>query len=167
MKVAVTVLIFCVAALLALGMVMLYSTSMAQVGARYLMMQLIWSGLGLVLCVSAARVDYRLLRKLAWPLFAFAVLLLGLVLVKHIGTRINGARRWFSFGPARFQPSELAKLALIIVLAWYVERKQRQMTTWKRGILIPCFLIGLPLSLIFIEPDRGTTILLASVGGVM
>src|SRR5260370_18545039 len=104
MRIAVTVLAFCVAALLALGMVMLYSTSMAQVGARYLMMQLIWCGLGLVLCVSVASMDYRLLRKLAFPLFAFAVLLLGLVLVKHIAPRINGARPGFTFGPARFRP---------------------------------------------------------------
>jgi len=86
---------------------------------------------------SAASVDYRLLRKLAWPLFAFAVLLLGLVLVKHIGTRINGARRWFSFGPARFQPSELAKLALIIAVAWYGEHYQRQMPTWNEASSCP------------------------------
>src|SRR5882672_2563721 len=167
MRIAVTVLAFCVAALLALGMVMLYSSSMAQVGARYLTMQLIWCGLGLVLCVAAASVDYKLLRKLAWPLFAFAVLLLGLVLVKHIGTRINGSRRWFSFGPARFQPSELAKLALIIAVAWYGEHYQRQMPTWKRGIFVPGLFIGLALGLIFVEPDRGTTILLASVTLIM
>src|SRR5882724_7913326 len=167
MRIAVTVLAFCVAALLALGMVMLYSTSMAQVGARYLTMQLIWCGLGLVLCVAAASVDYKLLRKLAWPLFAFAVLLLGLVLVKHIGTRINGARRWFSFGPARFQPSELAKPALIIAVAWYGEHYQRQMPTWKRGIFAPGLFIGLALGMIFVEPDRGTTILLASVSLIM
>ena len=167
MKVAVTVLVFCVAALLALGMVMLYSTSMAQVGARYLVMQLIWCGLGLVLCVLAATVDYRRLKKLVWPLLIFSTVLLGLVLVHHIGTRINGARRWFSFGRVRFQPSELAKLTLIMALAWYGEHFQRQMPGWKRGILMPGLLIGCVLGLIFIEPDRGTTILMASVSGTM
>jgi cell division protein FtsW len=167
MRIAVTVLAFCVAALLSLGMVMLYSSSMAQVGARYLMMQLIWCGVGLILCVVATSVDYRLLRKFAWPLFGLAVLLLGLVLVKQIGTRVNGARRWFSFGPARFQPSEFAKLALIIAIAWYGEHFQRKMPTWKRGILVPGLFIGLVLGLIFVEPDRGTTILLASVSLIM
>src|SRR6267154_146674 len=167
MKVAVTVLVFCVAALLALGMVMLYSSSMAQVGARYLIMQLIWCGLGLLLCVAAASLDYRLLRRLAWPLFALAVLLLGLVLIKHIGTQSHGARRWLGFGPARFQPSELAKLALIIAVAWYGEHYQRQMPTWKRGIFVPGLFIGVFLGLIFVEPDRGTTILLASVTLIM
>src|SRR5205809_5170651 len=131
MKVAVTVLVGCVAALLALGMVMLYSSSMAQVGARYLLTQLIWCALGLVLGRTAATLDYRRLKKLAWPLLVFAVVLLALVLVKHVGSRINGARRWFSLGPVHFQPSELAKLALILALAWYGERYQRQMDTWK------------------------------------
>src|SRR5262245_5871217 len=84
MKLAVTILVFCVAALLALGMVMLYSSSMAQVGARYLMMQLVWCGLGLVFCVVAIVADYRWLKKAAWPLFGLAIVLLVAVLVPHI-----------------------------------------------------------------------------------
>ncbi len=167
MKLAVTVLTFCVAALLALGMVMLYSSSMTQVGARYLIMQLIWCGLGLVLCVGAASLDYRVLRKLALPLFCISLALLALVLVKHIGVVRGGARRWFSFGRVSFQPSELAKIALILILAWYGERFQRQMPSWKRGVFIPGIAIGLTLVLIIKEPDFGTTILLAAVGGAM
>jgi cell division protein FtsW len=61
----------------------------------------------------------------------------------------------------------LAKLALLIALAWYGEHYQRQMSTWKRGILLPGLFIALVLGLIFKEPDRGTTILLASVSGLM
>ena len=86
MKLAVTVLAFCVAALLSLGMVMLYSSSMNdpmhghQVGAHYLVMQSIWCVLGLVICVAAASLDYRWLKKLAWPVFFVAVVLLTLVL---------------------------------------------------------------------------------------
>ena len=167
MKLAVTILVFCVAALLALGMVMLYSSSMAQVGARYLMMQLVWCGLGLVLCVAAILSDYRWLKKAAWPLFGLSVLLLVAVLVPHVGLKINGARRWLGFGGMRFQSSELAKLALIIALAWYGDHFQRHMGTWKRGIETPAVFIGLVLGLIFIEPDRGTTILLGSVSAVM
>jgi len=167
MKLAVTILVFCVAALLALGMVMLYSSSAAQVGARYLMMQLVWCGLGLVLCLAAIMADYRWLKKGAWPLFALALVLLVAVLVPHVGLKINGARRWLGFGGMRFQSSELAKLALIIALAWYGDHFQRQMGTWKRGIVIPAAFIALVLGLIFIEPDRGTTILLGSVSAVM
>src|SRR6266567_90279 len=145
LKAAVTILVFCVAALLALGMVMLYSSSMAQVGARYLLMQLIWCGLGLALCASATLLDYRLLIKLAWPLFALAILLLVVVVVPHVGLKVNGARRWLGFGGVRFQSSELAKIALIIALAWYGDHFQRQMGSWKRGILIPGLFIGLAL----------------------
>jgi cell division protein FtsW len=163
MKLAVSVLAFCVAALLALGMVMLYSASMTQVGAHYVVMQLAWCGIGLLLCLAAASVDYRLWRKTSWLLFAAALLLLALVLVPHLGRRINGARRWFDFHGVRFQPSEFAKIALIVMLAWYGERFQRQMPSWKRGMLIPGLGIGLVVGLIFVEPDRGTTILLTAV----
>src|SRR6185503_15741757 len=102
MKVAVTVLVFCVAALLSLGMVMLYSSSMTQVGRHYLIMQLVWCALGLVLCVGTAAMDYRWLKKMVWPIFGISLVLLVLVLVlkdHRIGglsaPRINGARRWF------------------------------------------------------------------------
>ena len=167
MKLAVTLLVFCVAALLALGMTMLYSSTMGQPGAHYLRMQLMWCALGLAMCLAAAVLDYRLLKKIALPLLIVSVLLLVLVLVPHIGLRIKGARRWLGQGAFRFQSSELAKLALIVVLAWYGEQYQRQMRFWKRGILIPASIVALVLGLIFIEPDRGTTILLASVAGVM
>ena len=167
MKVAITLLVFCVAALLALGMVMLYSASMTQVGPHYLMMQLVWCGLGLVVCMVMALADYTLLRKFAWPILAFAVVLLVLVLIPHVGLRINGARRWLGAGGFRIQPSELAKLALIVIMAWYCERFQRQMSDWKRGIVIPAFIFAPVLLLIFIEPDRGTTILMAGVLSVM
>ncbi len=176
MKVAVTTLAFCVAALLALGMVMLYSTSMGmamrgagapQVGTHYLLMQLIWCALGLGLCITATSLDYRLLKLIAWPLFILAVLLLALVLEKHLGAVRGNARRWFSFGGVSFQPSELAKLALVVLLAWYGERFQRQMHTALRGMVWPGLLICPMLGLVFVEPDRGGTILLAAVGGTM
>ena len=167
MKLAVTTLVFCVAALLALGMVMLYSSSMTQVGAHYLIMQLIWCALGFVLCVSAASMDYRWLKKLAWPLLVVTVVLLALVIAPHIGRKINGAKRWFSLGPINLQPSEMAKLALIIALAWYGDHFQRKMPTFKRGILTPGLFIVPVLGLIFVEPDRGSTILLACVCGAM
>ena len=66
MKIAVTTLAFCVAALLALGLVMLYSSSNATVGAKYLQMQLIWCVIGFAFCVSATALDYRLLKRSAW-----------------------------------------------------------------------------------------------------
>ena len=168
MKVAVTTLAFCVAALLALGMVMLYSSSMTQFGAGLLAKQLEWFVFGFVLCVIATSLDYQLLKKFAWPIYFLALFLLVALFVPHMhGVRINGARRWFDFHGIRFQPSELGKIALIVILAWYGDRCQRQMQGWRRGIFVPSLLIGMILGLVFIEPDRGTTILLAAVGGSM
>jgi cell division protein FtsW len=111
-----------------------------------------------------------LLKKLAWPLFIFALILLTLVLLPlphGITKKINGAHRWFVLPGIRLQPSELGKIALIILLAWYGDRYQRHMQNWKRGVVLPGLLIAFALGLIFIEPDRGTTILLAVVGGAM
>jgi cell division protein FtsW len=174
MKVAVTTLAFCVAALLALGLVMLYSSSMTQ-GTKFLQMQLVWCTLGFICCVAVTSLDYQVLRKNAWYLYGTAVLLLILVLVPHLPfprhvfqtLRINGARRWFEILGARFQPSELGKIALIIALAWYGDRFQRRMHTLTWGILIPMGIIAVMLALVFREPDRGTTILLAAVSGSM
>jgi cell division protein FtsW len=168
MKVAVTILAFCVTSLLALGLVMLYSSSMTQVGAQYLELQLVWCALGLILCVAAAALDYRVLKKITWPLFIFALILLVLVLLPlpHGLTRkINGAHRWFILPGMRLQPSELGKIALIIALAWYGDRFQRRMHTFKWGVFLPGVIIALMLGPIFVEPDRGTTILLAAVSG--
>jgi cell division protein FtsW len=172
MKLAVTILVFCVASLLALGMVMLYSSGMyslgvAQVGARYLTKQLVWCGLGLAACVATAMFDYRQLKRVWLVLFTFAILLLALVLNKHLGAVHGHARRWFDLGRVQFQPSELAKVALIIALAWYGEHFQRQMPQWKRGILIPGLMIGLTVGLIFMEPDVGNALALAAVSGIV
>jgi len=167
MKLAVTLLVFCVTALLALGLTMLYSSTMGQPGAHYFLKQLVWCPFALALCVGAASLDYRLLKKIAVPLLITSVVLLGLVLEHHIGLRINNARRWLGHGSLRLQPSELAKLSLIIALAWYGEHFQRQMHTWKRGVVFPAAIVAVVLGLIFVEPDRGTTILMASVAGIM
>ena len=167
MKVAVTTLAFCVAALLALGLVMLYSSSMTQVGAHYLMLQIVWCALGFVLCVVATALDYQWLKKCGWPIYLFALVLLGLVFVPHIGRASHGAHRWIQQFGFTFQPSEFAKVALIIALAGYCDRYQRQMNTFKRGVLFPGALIVVVLGLIFIEPDRGQTILLAAISSAM
>src|SRR5678815_3065450 len=125
MKAAITLLVFCVTGLLSLGMVMLYSSGMAKEGAHYLVMQLAWGGLGLVACIVAAIVDYRILKKFAWALFALALVLVALLFVPPFGIHKNGATRWLGYGrTSLLQPSEFAKLALLIGLAWYGDRYQ-------------------------------------------
>jgi cell division protein FtsW len=111
--------------------------------------------------------DYQWLKKTGWPVYFFALVLLGLVFVPHIGHASHGAHRWIQKSGFSFQPSEFAKVALVIALAGYCDRFQRQMNTFKRGILFPGALIVMVLGLIFVEPDRGQTILLAAVSGAM
>jgi cell division protein FtsW len=84
-----------------------------------------------------------------------------------ITKKINGAHRWIILPGMRLQPSELGKIALIIALAWYGDRYQRRMATFRWGILVPLGIIAVMLGLVFVEPDRGTTILLAAVSGSM
>jgi cell division protein FtsW len=175
MKVAVTTLTFCVASLLALGLVMLYSASMvmvdrhthSEIGAHMLQMQMIWCALGFLACVTMAALDYQWLRKFAVLIFAGALGLAGLVFAPHCGMQVNGAHRWIRLPGATFQPSEIVKIALIILLAWYGELSQRKMNTFLRGLVIPGILLAAALAPIFVEPDRGTTILLALVGITM
>ncbi|HEY3855261.1 MAG TPA: putative lipid II flippase FtsW [Verrucomicrobiae bacterium] len=180
MKWATTILIFCVAVLTGLGMVMLYSSSMNMevgkaslgqnhpVGASYLISQLIWCGLGLIACVVIASTDYRRFKKISpWLLGATAILLI-LVFIPGIGVMRNGGRRWVNLRIIPiFQPSEFAKLALVLFLASYGERFQRQMAGFKKGLLIPACVVIPVIALIFFEPDRGCSMLLMTVCGVL
>ena len=174
MKWATTILIFCVAVLVGLGLVMLYSASMnmemgkSAVGADYLLSQLVWLTFGLIGCVVAARIDYRRWKKVSPYLLVVSVILLLLVFAPVIGIGRKGAHRWIGLpGLPHFQPSELARLSLILFLAAYGEWFQRQMAGFRQGLLIPGCIIAVVLALIFIEPDRGCAILLALVAGTV
>jgi cell division protein FtsW len=115
-------------------------------------------------------IDYRWLKRaswIPWTLLGLSVALLVLVFVPGIGLRRNGASRWLGLGLATFQPSELAKVALVVALAFYGERRQRFMTTFKWGVLAPAAIILPVLGLIFREPDVGSALLLAAVSGMI
>ena len=167
MKAATSLLLFAMLALLALGITILMSASMEARAPKYLAMQPVWAGLGLIALLVAAAFDYRWLKKYWWALVALAVVLLVAVFIPGLGVEKKGASRWIRFGGVGLQPSEFAKIALIIAVAWYGERFQRHMSTFSRGLVIPGAFIGGYLFLIFKEPDVGTTLLLAGVCTVM
>src|SRR5579862_3761112 len=149
--------------LLAFGLVMVYSatSAAATLGGKdptyYLKRQAIYAALGIVLMIVAQRWDYRRLRVLAPPLVLGSLVLLLAVLA--IGPAVNGARRWISLGPAVFQPSEFAKLALAIWAASYFARRkapQNLRELWRpAGALAAIFSV-----LLILEPDMGTAIAL-------
>ncbi len=159
-------LVFCIGSLLMLGMVMLYSASMAQDGAGLLVSQLKWGAIGMCSCVVCASIDYQTLKRWRIPviLAVIAGLALIAVLTNQLGKTINGSRRWFVFGG---QPSELAKVAFIIFLAWYGEQNIRRMNDFWRGLAIPGCVVGAFVCLLFLEPDWGTAMLFAALGGAM
>lgn len=167
MKTATTLLIFCVAGLAALGLVMITSACIGMESTKYFRNQTFWFGVGLAVCCLMAGPDYKHLRKIAWVIYLAGLVLLALVFVPSLAPVIKGARRWIMLGGQSLQPSEFAKLALIIGLARYCEVNQSYMRTFGRGFILPGLIIGGVLALLLPEPDWGTTVLLACVGGMM
>ena len=160
-----TLYAFCVAALLALGLVMLYSASMTQQGERFLIKQSIFAAIGLVACFTAAAIDYRWLRKLVWPGLVIACVLLLFAAVK--GREVNGAKRWIELPGFNLQPSEIAKLAVIAMLAHYASLYRDRMAEFWRGLVVPGALAGCALVLVLAGKDFGTTLLLGLVTWLM
>lgn len=156
-----------VAALVVLGIVMLASASSrwddeAHQYAR-LIRQLVFLGIGLGGLVTMSLVDYRLLRKLTW--FAFGLVCLALILCyfPQFGDEAKGENRWIVLPViGRFQPSEAAKLVLMMALAWWFARYQAEVKTFWRGFVAPSVIIGVPVLLIFFETDLGTAFGLGS-----
>jgi cell division protein FtsW len=147
--------------LVAFGLVMVYSATSASAAlangdpAYYLKRQAVYAFLGLVLMAVCARLDFHKLRALGPALVVTSLVLLLAVLV--LGQAANGARRWISFGPAQFQPSELAKLALAVWAASYLSRRRAPRTLkelWRPIGLTTVVFCGL----ILLEPDLGTAI---------
>lgn len=165
MRLSTTILIGSTLALLSLGMLTLYSISPADASFQYLSRQLVAAGLGLVGAMVLSQVHYRRLRSWSWFLLLVAVLSLSLVLA--LGVEVKGARRWFRVGGLQFQPSEFAKLGLLVALAHYGAVHERVMRFWWHGVLVPGMLIGLVAGLVFLEPDWGTAVLLGAVGLVV
>ncbi|MGZ4300927.1 MAG: putative lipid II flippase FtsW [Gaiellaceae bacterium] len=163
-------LVFVTLALTFFGLVMVYSATSASAALGngnpigYLERQGAYAAIGLVLLVFAARSDFRRLRTLAPPLIVTSLGLCVAVLV--VGERINGARRWIAFGPAAFQPSELAKLALVVWCAAYLARKPPPQTLADLARPVG-LLVGVFCLLVLVEPDLGTVITIVVMVGAM
>jgi rod shape determining protein RodA len=131
--------------------------------------QATWMGAGAVLALAVVLVDYRIFRQGAWVLYGVVVVLLVLVLWK--GRTIMGARRWLSFGPMNFQPSEVAKVAVILVLArWFSTDRESDPRRGPRGlagIAIPAALVLVPALLVQKQPDLGTALIILAIGATM
>lgn len=165
-----SVILVCVAALLAIGLTVLFSASSTVKGAApaaYLYKQLIFLGLGIGAAWMMVLADLESLRRFAWIVAGVAVIALVLVLIPGIGVSVNGSRRWLNLGFTRLQVSEFAKLALVFALSHYLAMNQNKMDDLKRGFLIPCAGIGVFAGLVILEPDFGTAFLTGTIGLIL
>ena len=153
--------------MLVIGIVMLFSTSAFardSHGDVYFFMkrQVTWLGVGLVVCTVAAIVDYHFWSRTWWIWFGLAVIALSLCFVPHLGMRINGSRRWIGLGLAKFQPSEIAKIAVVFFLAWWFARHEKEAGRLWQGFIFPFAIVVILLLLIVLEVDLGTTALIGA-----
>ncbi len=146
-----------------IGIVNLYSAGYSrQAGETPLYIkQLYWLAVGLGVMFVTLVYDYRHLEKLSYPLYILSIILL--VVVMFAGKMVSGSRRWLALGPISFQPAELAKIAIILVLATYFSRRPRLDAMRLKELLIPGVLVVIPVALIIKQPDLGSGILVALV----
>jgi cell division protein FtsW len=157
-------LVLAVAALVGLGTIMVFNVSYfhgQEMGdAMHFFRKHVMSiALGVAAAVITARVPSARLRRLAYPLLAVAVVLLVAVLVPGIGARRSGAQRWFPLGPLSFQPTEVAKFAVVLYLAASIVRKGERIRELGFGVVPHCLVVGLVAGLALLEPDFGTAVL--------
>jgi cell division protein FtsW len=122
--------------------------------------QLIGVGIGLVAMLITSRIPYRFYRRAALPLYLATLVVLVSVLV--MGTTRGGAQRWIVAGGFNFQPSELAKFAVVALLALLMERKASNLSTWPHFLTPVLFVVGSVAALLMFQPDLGTTILIGA-----
>jgi cell division protein FtsW len=172
-RVSVDRWMFTVTAILVfIGLVMVFSASAVMAKERYgsayefLFKQLIWAVAGLAAMFVAMRVDYKRLKS---PAFVFVMLGFTTLLLISVFflDRTHGTHRWFHLGPLSFQPSELAKPALIFFLAWFLENKTKAMDDWRNTLLPAVAPTVIFLGLIVFQPDLGTSIACAGITACM
>lgn len=163
------ILFFTALVLLGAGVVMVYSTSSyyAQVkfgdSSYFLKRQALFATAGLIAMAVMMVIDYHWWRKLVYPILGTIFVLLILVFVPGIGRKAGGAMRWIDLGVIWLQPSELAKLALVIYLAHSLIKKRDKLGDFAKGFLPHMVVVGVMCCLVIIQPDFGTAMTLGAI----
>jgi cell division protein FtsW len=159
--------------LLLIGIAMVYSASFAVAHSVYgddtyfVIRHMIWVIIGMCALAITARVPYQWWQRVAAPFYGITIALLVLVLIPGIGTSTYGAYRWFSFGPISVQPSELAKLAVVIYLATWIARVGGDIHRLTFGTIPFVLILSLSAGLVLVEPDLGTMICIVVTAGAV
>ena len=162
-------------ALLGFGIVMVYSSSFfraesaksIQDGNYFFKKQGLLIIFSIIIMVIASRIPFQFWAKVSPFLVAISWVLLILVLIPGIGHVAGGARRWLRIGPIGFQPSETAKIVLIIFIAAFVNRYPDQVKSFKKGFIPLSLVIGFTILLTIVEPDIGTSVFIALITGIL
>jgi cell division protein FtsW len=162
-------------ALIIVSVVMVYSSSSVVAltsyddAAFFARRQLIWAVAGILVMAAAMRIDHRLLgeQRVVMAILLVSLLLLAATLVPGIGRMVNGSRRWLRLGMFSFQPSELAKVALVIYLSYYIAKKGERIRDFMNGIAPAYVVAGVFMAAAVFQPDFGTTMTIALVVGIM
>jgi cell division protein FtsW len=158
-----------VAVLNVVGVVMVLSASsvasLTDYGSPwyFFLRQLLWTVLGIAAFVVGVRIDYRQWRRFVTPLMVASIALLVLVLLPGVGVYVAGSRRWIGTGVVAFQPTELAKLALLLYVADLVSRRATEIDNWRRVVLPAVLVLTVFGVLVLKEPDLGSTLILALI----
>lgn len=164
------ILFFSVVGLLGLGIVMVYSASAVSAYVNFgdsyyfLKRQLIWALLGLTALFVTMNIHYHTWRPLAKPILIGTLFLLVLVLIPGLGKVVNGARRWLGFGSLYLQPSEIAKLGMVLFCADSLARNQEKIKSFMKGLVPQLIILMVVFGLILKEPDLGTAL---AIGGTV
>ena len=157
-----------------IGLVMLFSASFPSAyyetgnPAYYFKRQAIFAALGLSAMFVVAKINYQRWRGAARMLLIFSIFLLILVIIPHVGITQNRATRWLGIENVfTFQPSEIAKLAVIVYFADSISKKREKMLQWREGILPYVIILGVISILMLLEPHLSGTILIVGTGTIM
>ncbi len=168
-----TMLLFCVVLLVGIGITMNYSASAVLSSERFndsyyfLKRSLIFSITGFIALTIASRMPYVVYRKYAYLILLGALVLVGAVFIPGIGKKIGGATRWLNFGLVSFQPSEAAKIAMIVFLAYSLEKKSHLIKTFSVGFVPHIFFMCVVAACILIQRDFGSAAIIALITWVM
>lgn len=148
----------------------LIRTAGGTAGADFALKQALGAVLAGIAATVAARTEYHFWQRVAWPLLGVVAVLLVIPLLPFtdaITPTVNGARRWITLGFVTIQPSELAKLAVVVWTAMLAAKKAEQIRTFRRGVLPFLVILGPLVTLIFLEPNLSMALLVALVAGVV
>jgi len=166
-------LLFPVLFLVGIGIVMVYSASSVLAlkkygtGYYFLKKQACFALLGIVVLIICRRIPARFFRPLTYPFMIMAITFLAAIKFTKFGHSVGGSARWLRFGGFTFQPSELARFALIIYLAYSLDKKKDKLNDFYVGFLPHVLVLGILAALIFIQPDFGSVLILSAITWIM